>query len=122
MKRLLIGISAAASLFATGAFAADLPARTYTKAPVYVEPVFDWTGFYVGGNLGYSWGHSSDTSTITNTAGTVLFYERRQDAAWTASSAAARSATTGRCNSRSSALKPTFRAPTKKARAPSPVR
>ncbi len=73
MKRLLIGISAAASLITTGALAADLPARTYTKAPVYVEPVFDWTGFYIGGNLGYSWGQSRDTSTVTNTAGTVLF-------------------------------------------------
>ena len=71
MKRMLIGISAA--LLATSALAADLPARTYTKAPVYVEPVYNWTGFYVGGNLGYSWGRSSDTSTLTNTAGTVLF-------------------------------------------------
>ena len=73
MKRLLIGIVAGASLVATGALAADLPARTYTKAPVYVEPVFDWTGFYIGGNVGYSWGRSSDTSTLTNTPGTVLF-------------------------------------------------
>ena len=73
MKRLLIGISAAASLLATSALAADLPARTYTKAPVYVEPVYDWTGFYIGGNIGYSWGRSSDISTITNTAGTILF-------------------------------------------------
>jgi outer membrane immunogenic protein len=75
MKRLLIGISAAASLLATGALAADLPVKqpVYTKAPVYVEPVYDWTGFYVGGNVGYSWGRSGDTSTITNTAGTVLF-------------------------------------------------
>ena len=75
MKRLLIGISAAASLLATGARAADLPARApvYTKAPAYVEQIYDWTGFYVGGNLGYSWGRSSDTSTLTNTAGTLLF-------------------------------------------------
>ena len=74
MKRLLIGISAAASLLATGAFAADLAVKqpAYTKAPVYVEPVFDWTGFYIGGNLGYSWGRSSDTSTLTTAAGTVL--------------------------------------------------
>jgi outer membrane immunogenic protein len=74
MKRLLIAISAAASLLATGAFAADLPAKApvYTKAPVYVEPVYDWTGFYIGGNLGYSWGRSSDTSTLANAAGTVL--------------------------------------------------
>ena len=73
MKRLLIGISAAASLIATGALAADLPVKTYTKAPVYVDPGFDWTGFYIGGNIGYSWGQSRDTSTITNGAGTVLF-------------------------------------------------
>jgi outer membrane immunogenic protein len=56
MKRLLIGISAAASLLATGALAADLPVKAspvYTKAPVY--DVYDWTGFYVGGNVGYSW-------------------------------------------------------------------
>ena len=70
MKRLLIGISAAASLMATSVLAADLP--IYTKAPVYVDPPFDWTGFYIGGNLGYSWGQSRDTSTITNAAGNVL--------------------------------------------------
>jgi len=75
MKRLLIGISAAASLFATNALAADLPAKApvYTKAPVYVEPPVDWTGFYVGGNIGYSWGRSNDTSTVTNGLGTVVF-------------------------------------------------
>jgi outer membrane immunogenic protein len=72
MKRMLIGIAAVTSLLATSAFAADLPVRTYTKAPVYVEPVYNWTGFYVGGNLGYSWGRSNDTSTLTNAAGTVL--------------------------------------------------
>jgi outer membrane immunogenic protein len=73
MKRMLMGIAAAASLVATSALAADLPARTYTKAPVYVEPVYNWTGFYIGGNIGYSWGRSSDTSALTNTPGTILF-------------------------------------------------
>ncbi len=72
MKRILIGIAAAASLLATSALAADLPVRTYTKAPVYVEPVYNWTGFYIGGNLGYSWGRSNDTSTLTDATGTVL--------------------------------------------------
>jgi outer membrane immunogenic protein len=55
------------------ASAADLAARPYTKAPVMVEPIYNWTGFYIGGNVGYSWGRSSDTSTLTNGAGTVLF-------------------------------------------------
>ena len=76
MKHLLIGISAAASLLATGAVAADLPAKAppvYTKAPVY-EPVYDWTGFYVGGNIGYSWGRSSDSTTITNATGTTVLF------------------------------------------------
>src|SRR5271169_6099189 len=72
-KRMLIGMTAISSLLATSAFAADLPMRPYTKAPVFAEPVFNWTGFYLGGNIGYSWGRSSDTSTLTNSAGTLLF-------------------------------------------------
>ena len=57
---------------ATSALAADLPAPIYTKAPVYVDPGYNWTGFYLGGNLGYSWGRSSDTSSFTNGAGALL--------------------------------------------------
>lgn len=68
-----IATSALAAIsVASAASAADLAARPYTKAPVAV-PVYNWTGFYVGGNVGYSWGRSSDTSTLTNGAGTVLF-------------------------------------------------
>ena len=73
MKRIFIGIAAIACLLTTGAFAADLAARPYTKAPVYVDAGYNWTGFYVGGNIGYSWGRSNDTSTLTNGAGTVVF-------------------------------------------------
>ncbi|WOH68254.1 porin family protein [Bradyrhizobium sp. BWA-3-5] len=62
----------AAMAVASAASAADLAARPYTKAPV-MAPVYDWTGFYIGGNVGYSWGRSSDTSTLTNGAGAVLF-------------------------------------------------
>jgi outer membrane immunogenic protein len=73
MKRFSIGIAAVTSLLATGAWAADLPARTYTKAPVYVEPVYDWTGFYIGGNVGYSWGSSNSTVSMSDaTSGTIL--------------------------------------------------
>ncbi len=44
------------------ASAADLP----IKAPIYKAPDPPWwTGFYAGGNLGYSWGHSSTNVTFT---------------------------------------------------------
>jgi outer membrane immunogenic protein len=68
MKRIVIGMAAAMSLFATGALAADLAARPYVKAPIMVEPVWSWTGFYVGANGGYSWGRSRSDVTYTNTA------------------------------------------------------
>ena len=39
------------------ASSADLPARAYTKAPAMtVDPAYDWSGFYVGGHVGYLWG------------------------------------------------------------------
>jgi outer membrane immunogenic protein len=53
MKKLLLGAVAVIAL-AAPAFAADMPARTYTKAPAYTAPeaVYNWTGFYIGGHLG----------------------------------------------------------------------
>jgi outer membrane immunogenic protein len=53
MKKLLLG-AAACIAFAAPAFAADIPARTYTKAPAYTAPqvVYNWTGFYIGGHIG----------------------------------------------------------------------
>jgi len=53
MKRVLLS-AAAVLAFAAPAFAADIPARTYTKAPAYTAPqvVYNWTGFYIGGHVG----------------------------------------------------------------------
>jgi outer membrane immunogenic protein len=53
MKKLLLGAAAFFALTAP-AFAADIPPRPYTKAPVYTAPqiVYNWTGFYVGGHVG----------------------------------------------------------------------
>jgi outer membrane immunogenic protein len=63
MKRILIGLSAFASMLAaTNALAADLAARPYTKAPVMVDPGYNWSGFYAGLNGGYSWGRSNSTA------------------------------------------------------------
>jgi outer membrane immunogenic protein len=61
LKRIIIGIAAIVSLSATGALAADLAPRPYTKAPVMVDPGYNWTGFYVGLNGGYSWGRANAT-------------------------------------------------------------
>ena len=74
MKKILFGILGIASLVSTSALAADLPARVYTKAPVFVEPAFNWSGFYLGVNVGYSWGSSSNSETISRfSSGVPLF-------------------------------------------------
>jgi outer membrane immunogenic protein len=58
MKKLLLGTVGLIALgMAAPASAADLAARPYTKAPPpVVAPIYDWTGFYIGGNGG--WGQS----------------------------------------------------------------
>ena len=55
MRKLLLGSIALLALGAGGsALAADVRLPVY-KAPPPVA-VYSWTGFYVGGNIGYSWG------------------------------------------------------------------
>ena len=50
MKKLVLALTAVAA-FSGSALAADLPARTYSKAPM-IEPVPSWTGFYLFGGAG----------------------------------------------------------------------
>lgn len=53
MKKILLGTVALVALGAAPALAADLAARPYTKAPAYAPaPVYNWTGFYIGGHIG----------------------------------------------------------------------
>ncbi len=77
MRTLLLSTVALAAL-AGSAFAADLPSRK--EAPVYVAPapVFSWTGFYVGADIGGAFGSTSLndaisgwTSRSTNTSGVM---------------------------------------------------
>jgi outer membrane immunogenic protein len=68
VKRIIAGVLTILPLFSgVSAFAADLPARTYAKAPVVVDPGVNWTGFYAGLNGGYSWGRAT-TTLFPNTA------------------------------------------------------
>ena len=61
MKKVLFAAMLAGTAFATPTLAADL-AR---KAPVFVPPpVFSWTGFYAGVNVGYGF---DDRSNVTTT-------------------------------------------------------
>ena len=52
MKRLLLTSAAAVALvaYAAGVQAADMAVKA--PPPVYMPPPFNWTGFYVGGNIG----------------------------------------------------------------------
>ena len=43
---------------AVPALAADLPTKTYSPPPVPAAPIYDWTGFYVGGNGGWGEAHN----------------------------------------------------------------
>jgi outer membrane immunogenic protein len=67
MKKILL-VACGLSIFAcvNAASAADLP----VKAPVYKAPVMApwWDGFYVGANVGYSWGNSNTNALFSNSA------------------------------------------------------
>ncbi|MBR2120081.1 MAG: porin family protein, partial [Afipia sp.] len=63
-NRFALAAFSAALLASTASFAADLPARTYTKAPVYAAPIYNWTGIYVGAHIGAAFG--GDNSFTTN--------------------------------------------------------
>ncbi len=54
-------IAVAAAVVSTSATAADLPAR----APVYVPPapIYNWSGFYIGGHVGAAFGGNDSFST-----------------------------------------------------------
>jgi outer membrane immunogenic protein len=61
MKKFLVP-SIVLSVLATGsAMAVDLPLRPAYKASPPVEAAFNWSGFYVGGHVGYGWGQTDIT-------------------------------------------------------------
>ena len=59
MNKFMLGSTALLAFAAVGsAGAADLPVKAPPMVPV-ASPVFDWNGFYVGGNLGGAWARGS---------------------------------------------------------------
>src|SRR5882757_8639771 len=73
MSKIILGSAMAALVLVTtslAARAADLPQRTYAPAPVVMAAVYDWTGFYMGGNGGY--GTSRNCWGLVPIAGAVI--------------------------------------------------
>ena len=59
MKKIILA-TVLAGIGSTSALAADLGARApYSKAPAMVAAVSNWSGFYIGGNVGYGWGNGN---------------------------------------------------------------
>src|SRR3984893_5795053 len=67
MKKFLLATVALVALGASvPALAADLGARApYTKAPVYAAPIYNWTGFYIGGHVGGAFSSDSNFNGLT---------------------------------------------------------
>ena len=58
MKKLLLA-GAAAIAFASGAQAADLGVARVPVAAAVMAPVFNWSGVFVGAQIGYGWGKTN---------------------------------------------------------------
>lgn len=73
MRKFALALLSTVALGPITAQAADLASvRMPTKAPAVAQQVGNWTGFYIGGNLGYGWGSygaSNAIGTFVNTNG-----------------------------------------------------
>lgn len=76
MRALLI--TTAAILVISAANAANAASAADVGPPIMAEvppplpvPAFNWTGFYVGANVGYGWSHRDFSNTLTGTLGTI---------------------------------------------------
>jgi outer membrane immunogenic protein len=83
MKKAFLTTVGLVALGMAPAVAADLPARTYTKAPVAVAPIYNWTGFYIGAMGGYAGNGAlaGGTAGYNWQAGAVVF-GLEADGAW----------------------------------------
>jgi outer membrane immunogenic protein len=60
--KVAVVVAAVATVFASSAFAADLP----VKAPrAFAAPNYNWSGFYIGADVGGHWSHDEDPASVT---------------------------------------------------------
>lgn len=69
MKKILLAGACVGLVAYAPAHAADLTQRPVYRAPpppqaILVSPVYNWTGFYIGGNVGYGWSHREFTTPL----------------------------------------------------------
>jgi outer membrane immunogenic protein len=67
VKQLFLASAAITALMAGSAFAADMP----VKAPPPVL-AYDWSGIYIGGVIGGSWGHIDSSDPGLGLIGTLI--------------------------------------------------
>ena len=72
MKKLLLATTAFVVLAAASASAADMRARPAYAPP---PPAYSWNGWYIGGNVGYSWGHAKYDATVNSFLGNFAVSE-----------------------------------------------
>jgi outer membrane immunogenic protein len=65
MKTLFVASVAFIALAGSQASAADMAVKA---PPPVVTPVSDWTGFYIGGNIGYGWGNANNAINFAQSA------------------------------------------------------
>ncbi len=70
MQKIVIGIAAIATLIGTPALAADMVVKAPPPAPA---PVYSWTGFYIGANIGGGWGAQSVDYAPNDPMAVILF-------------------------------------------------
>jgi len=75
MRTLVRAIILSAALVgaAPGAFAADLPVKA---PPLAYAPLPNWSGFYIGGNIGGAWG--SNSASFSGDAPTAVFFANNE--------------------------------------------
>jgi outer membrane immunogenic protein len=74
MRKFLLGTVGLIAMGAIApAFAGDYPDPIYARAPIYVAPLYDWSGAYAGANAG--WGSSRNCWDFTLPGGVVVATE-----------------------------------------------